>query len=68
MVRFLGVAAVFVSWPSFVFVLGGLLSFLGGHEQSSSMVVHWRQHGGRAVIGHRWGHHGCGGSSGGGGG
>ena len=30
MVRFLGVAAVFVCWPSFVFILGGLLLFLGG--------------------------------------
>ena len=27
---FLGVAAGFVCWPSFVFILGGLLSFLGG--------------------------------------
>ena len=40
-VRFLGVAAVFVCWPSFVFVLGGLSLFLGGREQSSLMVVCW---------------------------
>ena len=38
---FLGVAAVFVCWPSFVFILGGLSLFLGGHEQSSLMVVCW---------------------------
>jgi len=30
MVHFLGVAAVFVCWPSFLFVLGVLSSFLGG--------------------------------------
>ena len=64
MVRFLGVAAIFVCWPLFMFILGGLLSFLGGREQSSLMVVHWCRRGDRAVIGRRW----CGGSSGGGGG
>jgi len=47
---------------------GGLSSFLGGREQSSLMVVHWRRRGGRVVIGHRWRHRWCGGSSGGGGG
>jgi len=68
MVHFLGVVAIFVCWPSFVFILGGLSSFLGGCEQSSLMVVHWHQHGGRAVIVCHWGRHWCGGSSGGGGG
>ena len=68
MVRFLGVAAIFVCWPSFVFVLGGLSSFLGGREQSSLMVVCWHQRGGRAVVGRRWGRRWCGGSSGGSGG
>ena len=62
----------FLCWLSFVFILGGLLSFLGGHEQSSVMVVHWRRRGGRAVIGHHWGCCWgccwCGGSGGGGGG
>jgi len=67
-VRFLGVAAIFVCWPSFVFVLGGLSSFLGGREQSSLMVVCWHQRGGRAVVGRRWGRRWCGGSSGGSGG
>jgi len=67
MVCFLGVVAVFVCWPSFVFILGGLSSFLGGCEQSSLMVVHWCRHGDRAVIGHHWGCCWCGGSSGGGG-
>jgi len=37
-------------------------------EQSSLMVVSWRQCGGRAVVGHRWGHRWCGGGSSGGGG
>jgi len=60
-VRFLGVAAVFVCWPSFVFVLGGWLSFLGSREQLSLMVVCWRRCGGRAVIGRHWGHCRCGG-------
>jgi len=47
---------------------GGLSSFLGGHEWLSLMVVRWRRRGGRAVVGHRWRCHWCGGSSGGGGG
>ena len=68
MVCFLGVVAVFVCWPSFVFVLGGLSSFLGGRGQSSLMVVRWCRHGGRVVVGHRWGRRWCGSSSGGGGG
>jgi len=55
----------FLCWPSFMFVLGGLLSFLGGHEQSSVMVVRWRRRGGRAVIGRCWGRCWCGGSGGG---
>jgi len=67
-VRFLGVAAIFVCWLLFVFILGGLSSFLGGREWSSLMVVCWHRRGGRAVIGRRWGCHWCGGSSGGGGG
>ena len=58
----------FLCWPSFVFILGGLSSFLGGREQSSAMVVRWRRRGGRAVIGRHWGHCCCGGSGGGGGG
>ena len=58
----------FLCWPSFVFILGGLSSFLGGHEQSSVMVVHWHRRGGRAVIGRCWGRCWCGGSGGGGGG
>jgi len=62
------VVAVFVCWLSFVFILGGLSSFLGSREQSSLMVVRWHRHGGRAVVGHRWGCRWCGGSSGGGGG
>jgi len=66
-VHFLGVAAVFVCWPLFVFILGGW-SFLGGRERSSLMVVHWHRHGGRAVIGRRWRRRWCGGSGGGGGG
>jgi len=66
MVCFLGVVAVFVLAVVHV-CLGGLSSFLGGREQSSVMVVHWRQRGGRAVIGHRWGHRWCGGGGGGGG-
>ena len=41
MVHFLGVAGIFVCWPSFVFILGGLSLFLGGREQSSLMVVRW---------------------------
>jgi len=68
MVHFLGVVAVFVCWPSFVFILGGLSLFLGSHEWLSLMVVHWHRRVGRVVIGHHWGHHWCGGSSGGGGG
>jgi len=67
-VRFLGVVAVFVCWPSFMFVLGCLLSFLGGREWSSLMVVRWHRRGGRAVIGRRWGRCWCGGGGGGGGG
>jgi len=67
-VHFLGVAAIFVCWPSFVFVLRGLSSFLGGRERSSLMVVCWHQCGGRAGIGRCWGRCWCGGSSGGGGG
>jgi len=59
---------LFLCWPSFVFVLGGLSSFLGGRERSSAMVVRWHQCGGRAVVGRRWGHRWCGGSGGGGGG
>jgi len=55
---------LFLCWPSFVFVLGGLSSFLGGREQSSAMVVCWHQHGGRAVIGHHWGRRWCGGGGG----
>jgi len=50
-VRFLGVVAIFVCWPSFMFILGGLSLFLGSRGQSSLMVVHWRRHGGRAVVG-----------------
>ena len=68
MVRFLGVVAVFVCWPSFMFILGGLSSFLGSHEQSSLMVVRWRRSGGRVVVGHHWRCRWCGGSGGGGGG
>ena len=49
----------FLCWLSFVFVLGGLSSFLGSREQSSAMVVHWHWHGGRAVVGCHWGHHWC---------
>jgi len=67
-VHFLGVAAVFVCWPSFMFILGGLSLFLGGREQSSLMVVHWHRCGGRVVVGRCWGCRWCGGSSGGGGG
>ena len=67
MVHFLGVAAVFVCRPLFVFVLGGLSSFLGSREQSSLMVVHWHRRDGRVVIGCHWGCRWCGGSSGGGG-
>jgi len=67
-VCFLGVAAVFVCWPLFMFIFRGLLSFLGGCEWSSLMVVRWCRRGGRAVIGRHWGHRWCGGSGGGGGG
>jgi len=58
----------FLCWLSFVFVLGGLSSFLGSREQLSVMVVRWRQRGGRAVVGRHWGCCWCGGSGGGGGG
>jgi len=64
-VRFLGEAAIFVCWPSFMFILGGLSSFLGSCEWLSLMVVHWRRRGGRAVVGRRWGRHWCGGGGGG---
>jgi len=67
-VRFLGVVAIFVCWLSSVFILGVLSSFLGSRERLSLMVVHWHQHGGRAVVGCHWGCRWCGGSSGGGGG
>jgi len=58
---------LFLCWPSFVFILGGLSSFLGGREWSSVMVVRWCRCGGRAVIGCHWGRRWCGGSGGGGG-
>jgi len=50
----------FLCWPSFVFVLGGLSSFLGGREWSSAMVVRWHRRGGRAVVGCHWGCRWCG--------
>ena len=63
MVRFWGWRP-FLCWLSFVFILGGLSSFLGSRERLSVMVVHWRQRGGRAVVGRCWGRRRCGGGGG----
>jgi len=60
---------VYWGWQPFLCVGCHLCLFWGVYiEWLSLMVVCWHQHGGRAVVGHHWGHCWCGGSGGGGGG